>query len=399
MEQAARRGALGAPGPGAAALGHPALAAVAACAMVAAILEVTHRSLPRGPSALLVVVLAALAVITIAVAREHATAAGWVTVGGSALLVAYDQPLPWAVAAAAAITAFFLGRSRGPLLAIALVIAYAVVAGAAPAASRAPSTVAAAAAAAAAAALGVSLRWRERAAQLTATAHDAERTLLEHVTLEERARIARELHDVVAHHISMIAVQAEAARLLIPDLAPDGQRRLVDIGDTARAALTEMRRLLGVLREGSTAVTARRPQPGLQQLDALVDEARAVTGASLRLIVRGPVRPLDPGVELTAYRIVQEALTNARRHAPGAAIDVELDFGPDALGVRVRDNGLGATSRPALAPDLEPARAGGGHGLNGMRERTTMLGGRMTAGPLPQGGFAVAAVLPREPGS
>jgi signal transduction histidine kinase len=207
------------------------------------------------------------------------------------------------------------------------------------------------------------------------------------VSLEERARIARELHDVVAHHISMIAVQSEAARLLVPDLAPDGERRLVEIGDTARAALTEMRRLLGVLREGEAAAPVREPQPGLHELDALVDEARVVSGAALRLIVHGPVLALDPGVELTAYRIVQEALTNARRHAPGAAVDVEIDYRPEALYLRVRDSGLGRVS----APDA------GGHGLDGMRERAAMLGGTVTTGPLAGGGFAVAAVLPGAP--
>jgi signal transduction histidine kinase len=266
-------------------------------------------------------------------------------------------------------------------------------------------------------------RWA-RTAQLTAAADDARRAQIVHATLEERARIARELHDVVAHHISMIAVQAEAARLLTPDLAPEGQRRLVEIGDTARSALTEMRRLLGVLREdhgdddvhdahdgphaedadtpGRTALlddsadrADRRPQPSLAELTELVDDARARTGTSVRLIVRGPVVPLDPGVELSAYRIVQEALTNARRHAPGAAVDVELDYRPDALGVRVRDSGL--ATRPGSAG------AGGGPGgaripglgLTGMRERAAMVGGELTVGAVVSGGFVVTATLPR----
>jgi signal transduction histidine kinase len=332
-----------------------------------------------------VVALTVAAVVAAAAARDRPAAAAAVTAGASLLLVAYDRPLPWVVAAAAAVTAFFLVRSVPDRLAGAVVAVYALLAVAASETGRPSSTVAAAVAATAAAGLGAALRWRERAARLTATAHDAERTLLEHVTLEERARIARELHDVVAHHISMIAVQAEAARLLVPDLAPDGERRLVEIGDTARAALTEMRRLLGVLRDdGEATAPARQPQPGLQELDALVDEARAAAGAALRLIVHGPVVALDPGVELTAYRIVQEALTNARRHAPGAAVDVELDYGPDALHVRVRDSGLGRRSA------AEP----GGHGLEGMRERAAMLGGTIAAGPLAGGGFAVAAVLP-----
>jgi signal transduction histidine kinase len=147
-----------------------------------------------------------------------------------------------------------------------------------------------------------------------------------------------------------------------------------------------------VLREDSPAAApARSPQPGLQQLDALVDEARALSGASMRLIVQGPVVPLDPGVELTAYRIVQEALTNARRHAAGAAVDIELDYRPDALHVRVRDNGLGLGT--ASGPVL------GGHGLDGMRERAAMLGGRIATGPLTDGGFAITAVLPGAPAS
>jgi signal transduction histidine kinase len=384
MAHAARRHDLGAFGQWAFAPERAPLAALTAGALVAGVAEIGGRGLPQGPPGLLVVVFTVVAIAPMAAARDRPAVAAGVT-AGAALLVASYRPLPWAVVVAVGVTAFFLARSR-PWYAVAVVAAYALVAVALAGTDREQSTVIAAAVAGAATALGAALRWRERAAWLTATAHDAQRTLLENVTLEERSRIARELHDVVAHHISMIAVQAEAARLLVPDLAPDGERRLVEIGDTARAALTEMRRLLGVLREEApTAAPARSPQPGLQQLDALVDEVRAVTGATMRLIVHGPVVPLDPGVELTAYRIVQEALTNARRHAAGAAVDIELDYRPDALHVRVRDNGLGLTT----ASDTTP-----GHGLDGMRERTAMLGGRITTGPLADGGFAIAAVLP-----
>ncbi|GAB3232103.1 hypothetical protein GCM10027452_43400 [Micromonospora halotolerans] len=165
---------------------------------------------------------------------------------------------------------------------------------------------------------------------------------------DERSAIARELHDVVAHHITMIALQAEAARLATPGLPPEGARRLTAIGDTARVALTEMRRLLGVLREDVDAEPTRRPQPGLRELNALLDEVRdAAVGSGVRLIVSGSVEPLDPGVELTAYRIVQEALTNARRHAPGAAVDVELHYRGEDLSVRVYDNGPGPAPAPA----------------------------------------------------
>ncbi|MGD6744548.1 sensor histidine kinase [Streptomyces sp. BH106] len=211
-------------------------------------------------------------------------------------------------------------------------------------------------------------------------------TALAHAALGERARIARELHDIVAHHISTISVQAETARYTTPGLPPEGAERFLAIGDTARLALTEMRRLLGVLREDAPAESAaaapRSPQPGLDQLVTLVDEARAATGTAVRLIVRGHVTALDPGLELTAYRIVQEALTNARRHAPGVAVDVELHYRESQLAIRVRDCG------PGTGPG-EP-----GHGLLGMRERTAMAGGTLHAGPAPAGGFLVEASLP-----
>jgi signal transduction histidine kinase len=229
-------------------------------------------------------------------------------------------------------------------------------------------------------------RLRREAVARQASRQAAAETLLEHAARGERARIARELHDVVAHHISMISVQAETARLTTPGLPPAGAERLRAIGDTARAALTEMRRLLGVLREDAGAEPTRAPQPGLPQLVALVDEARESAGASTRLIVRGRVAPLDPGIELTAYRVVQEALTNARRHAPGAAVDVELDYAEDALEVRVRDNGPGAAGAGTA-----------GHGLLGMRERVAAVGGELSAGPAPVTGFLIQARLPVAP--
>ena len=225
---------------------------------------------------------------------------------------------------------------------------------------------------------------RARAAARDASRREIETALLEHTARGERARIARELHDVVAHHISMISVQAETARLATPGMPEAGARQLAAIGDTARAALTEMRRLLGVLREDAGEEPARRPQPGIAQLLELVDETRDAAGASTRLIVRGPVAALDPGVELAAFRIVQEALTNVRRHAPGAAIDVQLDYRADALRVRVRDNGPG------------PPRGtlnGSGHGLLGMRERVATVGGELRVGRAPAGGFLVDATL------
>ena len=239
-------------------------------------------------------------------------------------------------------------------------------------------------------------------------------TLVENMARGERARIARELHDVVAHHISMISVQAETARLTVPDLPPEGARRLREIGDTARAGLTEMRRLLGVLRSdaGSDAVGDRQPQPGLTQIAALIDGSRPSSGGGVRLIVSGTVRSFDPGVELAAYRIVQEALTNARRHAPGAGVDVELRYEPDALRVRVRDTGpgpgdpgpggTGADDSGKPGTGGKPSTGGkqgtgGGHGLLGMRERAATVGGTLRTSEAPGGGFLVEAELPAKP--
>jgi signal transduction histidine kinase len=249
-----------------------------------------------------------------------------------------------------------------------------------------PAARVAAALAPAAAGAGI-VRWaRGQARRHSAAERTIGRAVLENTARGERARIARELHDVVAHHLSMIAVQAETARLATPGMPADGAERLLAIGDTARGALTEMRRLLGVLREDAETAE-RRPQPGLRQLNELLDQAREATGAGMRLIVRGPVTTLDPGVELTAYRIVQEALTNARRHAPGTAVDVELSYLPDALRICVRDLGPGPAA--AVRPDA--------HGLLGMRERAATVGGSLRTGPAPGGGFLVEAVLPGRP--
>jgi len=243
-----------------------------------------------------------------------------------------------------------------------------------------------------AASLGPAAAWVgiARWARAEASVHRAARqavagSLVEHTARGERARIARELHDVVAHHISMIAVQAETARLTTPGMPAAGAQRLSEIGDTARAGLTEMRRLLGVLREDTPEEPAdRHPQPGLRQLTELLDDVRDTSGAGARLIVSGAPAALDPGVELAAYRIVQEALTNARRHAPGAAVDVELHYTEEALRLRIRDNG----------PGPRAAVASGGHGLTGMRERAAAVGGRLRTGTTAAGGFLVEASLP-----
>jgi signal transduction histidine kinase len=154
------------------------------------------------------------------------------------------------------------------------------------------------------------------------------------------------------------------------------------IAQTARDALDEMRRLLGVLREDANGDSGRVPQPGLAQLDELIETARSA-GSAVRVTMSGDAKTLPPGVDLCAYRIVQEALSNARRHAPGATVDVEIVYGPDSLGLRVRDDGPGAADA-----ELD------GHGLLGMRERATIAGGTLRARSGADGGFAVEAELP-----
>ena len=290
------------------------------------------------------------------------------------------------------IVLYRLGRSGPQLLAAVLALPYLVLALLPPAGTAdRVLTVLLAALSPAAAWAGAARRARSEAVEHSAAQQVIAGSLLEHTARGERARVSRELHDVVAHHISMIAVQAETARLTTPGMPAAGAQRLSAIGDTARAALTEMRRLLGVLREDTRADAGgdRRPQPGLRQLSELLDEARDASGSGIRLIVRGPVASLDPGVELAAYRIVQEALTNARRHAEGAAVDVELHYTADALWLRVRDNGPGPP--PASSSTATPP---GGHGLLGMRERAVAVGGKLRTGAASGGGFVVEAMLP-----
>ena len=199
---------------------------------------------------------------------------------------------------------------------------------------------------------------------------------------EERARIARELHDVVSHSISVIAVQTQAVRRR---LGPDHAREVDDlraVETTARQAMAEMRRLFGVLRaEGERASLS--PQPGLDQLDRLIGEMRGA-GFPVELSVQGEPVPLPPGLDLAAYRVVQEALTNVRKHAPGGCVRVCLYYGERHLELAVDDTGGTAADRPEVS----------GYGLVGMRERVTLYGGTLETGSRPGGGFTVRARLP-----
>ena len=198
---------------------------------------------------------------------------------------------------------------------------------------------------------------------------------------EERRRIARELHDVVSHSISVVAIQTQAVRRRLgPDHECEAEDlRMVEV--TARQAMAELRRLFGVLRADGDALQLA-PQPGLDQLEQLVEASRAV-GISVELEVDGERRPLPPGVDLAAYRIIQEALTNVAKHAGPARARVLLAYPPRALELSVEDDGCGpaATNRA-------------GHGLAGMAERVALYGGSLQTGTLPGGGFAVRARLP-----
>jgi signal transduction histidine kinase len=199
----------------------------------------------------------------------------------------------------------------------------------------------------------------------------------------ERARIARELHDVVAHNVSVMVVQADGASYALDTDPARARAALAAISDTGRQALTEMRRLLGVLRTGDERA-ALAPLPGLDELRELVEQARSA-GLAVTLRLRGAPRELPEGAELAAYRVVQEALTNTRKHAGlAASAAVMLSYEPDNLVVQVTDNGQGG----GIASDTA------GHGLIGMRERIEMYGGVVQAGPLAGGGFGVTATLP-----
>ncbi|MFF1561379.1 sensor histidine kinase [Streptomyces sp. NPDC058279] len=207
----------------------------------------------------------------------------------------------------------------------------------------------------------------------------------------ERARIARELHDVVAHNVSVMVVQADGAAYVM-DVAPEqAKEALQTISGTGRQALAEMRRLLGVLRTGEPQESEDYvPQPDVEQIEVLVEQVRTA-GLDVDFAVEGAPRRLPSGVELTAYRIVQEALTNTRKHGgPEAKASVRLVYFDDGLGLLVEDDGRGAAHE--LYED--GGADGAGHGLIGMRERIGMVGGTLEAGPRPGGGFRISALLP-----
>jgi len=204
---------------------------------------------------------------------------------------------------------------------------------------------------------------------------------------EERTRIARELHDVVAHDVSVIAIQAGAARAVQATRPEAAAQALGLIETTARETLIELNRLLGVLRANNGATADRRPQPGISQLPGLVEELRAA-GLEVDARVEGEARPLSPAVDLSAYRILQEATTNVLKHARARRVDIRVRYAETMLALDVRDDGAGDGRDPA---------ASSGHGLIGMRERVALFGGKLHAGRNRAGGFSVHARLPLTP--
>ena len=200
---------------------------------------------------------------------------------------------------------------------------------------------------------------------------------------DERARIARDLHDVVAHHVSVMTLQAEAARTTLPPGSRSADRALRRVADSGRSAMAELRRMLGILRASGETDGGLSPQPGIPQIADLVDDLRA-KGMRITLKVEGDSTPVPAGVALSAYRVVQEALTNVRKHAGTSSVAVDVNCTPEMVELRVVDDG-----RTRLAGN------GRGHGLVGMQERVALVGGTLTAGPRDSGaGWQVEAKLP-----
>jgi signal transduction histidine kinase len=232
---------------------------------------------------------------------------------------------------------------------------------------------------------------RERAEQAEAAENRATRAELERAAAariavaEERARIVRELHDIVAHAVSVMVLQVGAVRHRLPDALGEDRDALIGVEQAGRTALAEMRRLLGAMRyDGDSLELA--PQPGLDGLDALVEEVGRA-GLPVRLHVDGEPFPLPRAIDLSAYRIVQEGLTNALKHARAGHADVTVRYGVESVQLEVRDDGKGGGTSDGL-----------GHGLVGIRERVKIFGGEMTAGTELAGGFVVSARLPLEGG-
>lgn len=364
---------------------------VAVCLVVAAevVLFTGNASpgLPRGLGAALAVVVPA----TVAVRRRWPLAAGLVAILGLNLIFlvgAHDYWPPFAIAWICALYAIAVWTgTRGFLLAIGMLVASNVLTLLGP--DQTPSNVVTFTVVPGVAMLIARRAVRDR--QLAAEWHAARAELLEReqqlraneALAEERARIARELHDLVAHSVSVMVVQAGAERHALADGPASTRETLSSIEQAGRQALAEARRLLGMLRRNGDQGELE-PQPSLDQLDLLVERVQRA-GLPVTLAVEGEPVALPAGIDLCAYRIVQEGLTNALRHAGPAHARVQVRYVPESLTVEVHDDGRGVS---------QPNRDGAGHGLIGMRERVALYGGQLTAGPRDGGGFEIRARLP-----
>lgn len=364
--------------------------AIAAVLAAAAAAESGKAAGPLNPAAALT--LGLLGTAPIAVIRRFPGPALGAVLTANALFVVFGR-LSWSVAA---VTGWLIALAACPLvlprraavLAVALTECAVLLGMADLRRNLTPWDASAAEALAVLAAWGAGemLRARRQSAAERAEAAERLRYLSERdAVARERASIARELHDVVAHHVSMIAVRAATAPYAVPGLTELGQDAFAGIAEEARSALTELRVVLGVLRAPGSGSEAA-PQPRIADLDGLVSRV-AGTGTSATMTVSGTVRQFPGSVELCCYRIVQEALTNARRHAPGSEVTIGLGY--TAAGISV----LVANGAPSRRADV-PAAARRGYGLPGLRERVAMLRGEFEARPDDRGGFVVSAMLP-----
>jgi signal transduction histidine kinase len=375
------------------------VAAIVSTLVFAELLDVAQPALPRGTLAL-GYVLVLLHTLPLAARRRFPGAVLALSVGSGLAVAAIG--LPPVVLGVAILVAVYSVAAYGARWVSLAGLAAAELASAAvqltPGAFQAPTVVSNALVIAAAWLLGhfvgvrrvYTARLEERTAELeerTAQLDQAREELTRRAVTEERLRLARELHDVVAHAMSVIAVQSGVGAHVADTQPEEAAKALAAIEATSRAALTELRRLLGVLRQDSQPRGDLAPVPGLADLDNLLAEV-AKAGLAVRLRVEGAASQLPAGVDLSAYRIVQEALTNVVKHAGPARAQVRIRYGDQDVTVEVTDDGRGVM---ALAGD---GRLGTGHGLIGMRERVAAFGGDLEVGPQPGGGFRVAARLP-----
>ncbi|WP_405792051.1 sensor histidine kinase [Streptomyces sp. NBC_01506] len=345
--------------------------------------------------------LAFIVAVPLALRRQYPLTVLWIVMGATALTPPYAARLTFYACVIAAYTAAAYSRHRLPTLAslpVAVFLVSRVPDGVAPTVPdqyvplliSAPIVVAA-----------IGLRtWKVRADEgrsrlsvLEREQADALRRAVEH----ERGRIARELHDVVTHNVSVMVIQAGAARKVMATSPDDAREALLAVESGGRAAMSELRHVMGLLTmdgegEGAPGSMDLAPQPGLDQLETLVGRVRD-TGVPVAVTVAGRARPMSAGVELTAYRVVQEALTNMVKHAAGATAAVTVEYGTDHLRVEVTDTG-GTPGHSGHSG--HPATTGNGRGLIGLHERLAVYGGTLRAGPRPLGGYRVQALIPVE---